>query len=208
MGYIRKPSYFFLSETETGINTLTVGSTISVASYSGAAKQFQKVSVGTLSDTSTLLDAFNAGNIVEIGTGAGGGSVSVSDNTTTNASYFPLFVDVTSGTPTVTSVSSTKLSFNPASGQLTSTEFNATSDINKKTAVENISSALETIQALQGVEFNWKDSGLHSSGVIAQDLAETLPFLVQESSDGLSVNYNGIIGYLIEAIKELNAKVK
>jgi len=207
MGYIRKPSYFFLSEAGTGIDELAIGSVISVASYSGTPKQFQKVSLGALTGASTLTDAVVAGNLVELGTGAGGGSVDVSNNTSVDNTYYPLFVDVITGTPTVTQVSSTKLTYNPLSGTLSSTIFNATSDVEKKENIQAISGALEVVKAMNGVTFNWKETGEKSSGVIAQELEEVLPFLVKEDINGKSVNYLGIIGYLIEAIKELEAKV-
>ena len=56
------------------------------------------------------------------------------------------------------------------------------------------------------MRFDWKDSGESSLGVIAQDLEKVLPELVSETDGVKSVNYNGIIGVLIQAIKELNQK--
>jgi hypothetical protein len=43
--------------------------------------------------------------------------------------------------------------------------------------------------------------------VIAQELQEVLPELVNDG-DVKSVNYNGIIGVLIEAIKELRKEIE
>jgi hypothetical protein len=57
------------------------------------------------------------------------------------------------------------------------------------------------------LRFDWKESGLPSYGVIAQELQEVLPELVH-GNDPKTVNYNGIIGVLIEAIKELKAEVE
>ena len=51
------------------------------------------------------------------------GSVTVSDDTTTNATRYPLFSSVTSGSITTEYVSSTKYQFNPSTGVLTSTSF-------------------------------------------------------------------------------------
>ena len=64
-----------------------------------------------------------------------------------------------------------------------------------------------TLKQLRGVKFDWKESGLPSYGVIAQELEEVLPELVH-GNDPKTVNYNGIIGVLIEAIKELKAEVE
>jgi hypothetical protein len=43
--------------------------------------------------------------------------------------------------------------------------------------------------------------------VIAQELEEVLPELVH-NGDIKTVNYNGLVGVLIEAIKELSAEVQ
>jgi hypothetical protein len=50
-------------------------------------------------------------------------SIAVTDDTTTNATRYPLFADVTSGTLSTTYVSSTKYQFNPSTGVLTATSF-------------------------------------------------------------------------------------
>jgi hypothetical protein len=58
------------------------------------------------------------------------------------------------------------------------------------------------------VKFNWKRSGLDSYGVIAQDIEKVLPELVSDVDGIKNVNYDGIIAFLIEAIKELNKKLE
>lgn len=50
----------------------------------------------------------------------GGSSVTISDDTTTNAARYPLFADATTGTVSTTYVSSTKLQYNPSKGELSS----------------------------------------------------------------------------------------
>ena len=88
--------------------------------------------------------------------------------------------------------------------------FNATSDITQKTDISSIENAYDTVDKLQGVEFNWAlYGGNKSAGVIAQQIEPILPHLVSTDENGLkSVNYLGLTGYLIEAIKELGAKIK
>jgi hypothetical protein len=83
---------------------------------------------------------------------------------------------------------------------------NATSDLYLKENIQPVKSALEIVNQLEGVRFDWKDSGESSLGVIAQDLEKVLPELVSETDGVKSVNYNGIIAVLIQAIKELNQK--
>ena len=57
------------------------------------------------------------------------------------------------------------------------------------------------------MKFNWKESGRPSLGVIAQELEEVLPELVSGDVNK-TVTYNGIIGVLIEAVKELKREVE
>ena len=96
---------------------------------------------------------------------------------------------------------------NFSAGTITCTDLNSTSDINLKENVQTVNNALETISALRGVSFDWKETGRSSYGVIAQELEEVLPELVN-TGEVKSVNYNGIIGVLIEAVKELSAEVE
>ena len=92
-------------------------------------------------------------------------------------------------------------------GVITCTDLNSTSDINLKENIKTIENSLDTLTQLRGVSFDWKETGRGSYGVIAQELEEILPDLVKDG-EVKSVNYNGIIGVLIEAIKELKKEVE
>jgi hypothetical protein len=107
--------------------------------------------------------------------------------------------DFTAGTITVTNLT--------ASQTITAQDLNSTSDIRLKENIKAVDNALETISSLRGVSFDWKETGRGSYGVIAQELEEILPDLVT-NGEVKSVNYNGIIGVLIEAVKELSEEVK
>ena len=92
-------------------------------------------------------------------------------------------------------------------GVCTAQDFDSLSDVNYKTNIETVSGALTKVEQMRGVQFDWKDSGQASFGVVAQELEQVLPELVR-GSDPRTVNYNGIIGVLIEAIKELSEEVR
>ena len=92
-------------------------------------------------------------------------------------------------------------------GVVTCQDVDSLSDINFKENVNTVDGALDKVSELRGVSFNWKESGEPSYGVIAQELENVLPELVH-GDDPKRVNYNGIIGVLIEAIKELRAEVE
>jgi hypothetical protein len=79
--------------------------------------------------------------------------------------------------------------------------FNATSDITLKDNVSIIDNALDMINNLEGISWNWKSDGKPSLGVSAQNVETVAPELVM-TGDHKSVNYNGLIGILIEAVKE------
>ena len=92
-------------------------------------------------------------------------------------------------------------------GTITATDFNSTSDLNLKENIKTVENSLNTLTQLRGVSFDWKETGRSSYGVIAQELEEVLPHLVI-TKDLKTVNYNGLIGVLIEAVKELSEEVK
>lgn len=90
----------------------------------------------------------------------------------------------------------------------------ATSDIRLKTNVRVIGEALAKLMTLRGVTWDWKDDvredlkASPTTGVIAQDVEKVLPEVVSEREDGTkAVNYEHMIGLLIEAIRELNEKI-
>jgi hypothetical protein len=65
-----------------------------------------------------------------------------------------------------------------------------------------LQNSLSNIQGINGVKFNWKESGLVSIGVIAQEVEKVLPELVNKDGENMTVKYNGLIAVVIEAMKE------
>ena len=94
-----------------------------------------------------------------------------------------------------------------ASFTVTAQDINSTSDINLKTNIETVENPIEILTQLRGVSFDWKENGKKSYGVIAQELEQILPDLVT-TGDVKSVNYNGLIAVLIEAIKDLKKEIE
>ena len=75
--------------------------------------------------------------------------------------------------------------------------------------ISEVVNCLDVINQITAVEYDWKDSGKHSSGVIAQQLENVLPYLVETNEkEEKSVNYSGLIAFLIGAVKELSEKVE
>ena len=91
--------------------------------------------------------------------------------------------------------------------------FGSPSDKTLKENIKPIDNALDKVEKLQGVTFDWKEQDItnlkEDIGFIAQDVQKVLPELVRENKDGkLSVRHQGIIPVLLEAIKELSDKIK
>jgi hypothetical protein len=99
-------------------------------------------------------------------------------------------------------------------GDVIAASATVSSDEKLKENIKPIFAPLETLDQIKGVDFNWKKDGSKSSGVIAQDIQKVMPHLVKEvksldSDDShLTVDYNGLIGLLIESVKTLQAEVE
>ena len=87
----------------------------------------------------------------------------------------------------------------------------AFSDRRVKENIVTIDSALEKVTKLRGVSYNRKDIKDKSTkiGVIAQEVLEVLPEVVSKDDEGkYSVAYGNMAGVFIEAIKELENRIK
>ena len=85
------------------------------------------------------------------------------------------------------------------------------SDMALKENLNPITDALDKVLQLGGYSFDWKDKKRGSStGLIAQDVEKILPNLVKDQkglANHKTLNYNGIIGLLVESIKELKSEL-
>ena len=87
----------------------------------------------------------------------------------------------------------------------------AFSDERLKSNIVTVPDALAKVSAMRGVHYTRDDTNRSHTGVVAQEIQKIAPEVVLTASDEigtLSVDYGNITGYLIEAIKELSAKVK
>lgn len=122
--------------------------------------------------------------------------------------YYPTLVPVTAGIPDDAYISSTKLYYVPLTGQLSATNFNSLSDLNKKNNIITLENALDSVMNMRGVSFTWKDSQQKAIGVIAQEIEQVIPEVVSTNEKGeKSVSYGNIVGLLIQAIKELKQEI-
>jgi hypothetical protein len=84
-----------------------------------------------------------------------------------------------------------------------------TSSTRYKTNIKTIESGLDKVLQMRGVVYNRKDNGKEEIGVIAEEMNEILPQVIQYNTESEidSVSYSRIVGVLIEAIKELKQEI-
>jgi collagen type VII alpha len=140
--------------------------------------------------------------------GPGTGIIDLSTGLVDNI-YYPTLVATTSGNFTTATVSFEKLYFDSQSGTLNSVTFNSLSDASMKTNVNQIHNALDTVERIKGVGFSWRDNDESTYGFIAQDIEAVIPEIVSSNHKGIkSLNYDAIIPFLVESIKELSTEIK
>ncbi len=171
-------------DTGTGI----VGLSSQSLQLFGTSLEVETVGAGT-SITIGLPDAVTIQDSLTVSTG----NITVTDGSLEFFGLAPVITGVTSVT---------------AAGRITANDFNSTSDISRKENIVEIDSAVEKVESLRGVLFDWKDGSGTSGGVIAQEVQEVLPSLVNMSGEDLTVQYNGLTGLLLQAVKELSARVQ
>jgi hypothetical protein len=152
-------------------------------------------------------------------TGATGPSTVVNaSNDTSSTTLYPVCV-ATSGsdqTPKVRT-SATAFIFNASTCVLSAVDFSASSDARLKTIHGFINNPMDILAAIHGVRYHWNDlahslgptSNTPQVGVIAQEVEAVLPEAIHKGAEGyLNVSYDKLVPVLIEAIKELNERIK
>ena len=153
---------------------------------------------------------FSVNYATSAGTASTSSAVTITYNNDSNASYQMLWGSGNGvyGTAGITCNPSTDSL--TVAGSITATgNITAYSDRSVKENIEVIPNALNKVSSLSGYTFDRTDIDTpRQTGVIAQEVLEVLPEAVILSEEGkYSVAYGNMVGLLIEAIKELNAKV-
>ena len=91
------------------------------------------------------------------------------------------------------------------------------SDATLKYNINPVEFALDKIQQLKGVTFNYFKDGKESAGLLAQDVEKVMPSAVQKKKIPLhtdddkaykTLHYDSVTAILVEAIKELTTKLE
>jgi hypothetical protein len=80
-----------------------------------------------------------------------------------------------------------------------------------KNNIETLNGALDKVERLRGVTFDWTETGKHDVGLIAEEVAEVVPEVVayeRNGPDARGVDYAQLTAVLVEAIKEQRAEIE
>jgi hypothetical protein len=74
-----------------------------------------------------------------------------------------------------------------------------------KKNIRTLDGALDKVMHLRGVSYDWKADGKHDIGLIAEEVGQVVPEVVDYEDNGIdakSVDYARLVSVLIEAVKE------
>jgi len=151
----------------TVAGNITANSDISVPGGAVTATQVGAVNLIASADLSVGGIA-GISQLVVTADGAIGGGLQVDGDITANGNLVGDGASNISGINTVT-----------ASGKMYALSYTSTSDASLKENVEQIEGAVEKVEAIRGVTFDWKDGSGSTAGIIAQEVEAVMPMLVE-----------------------------
>jgi hypothetical protein len=192
----------------TNNNTINVSNNLNFIQYidnSGAT-----LNLGTVGTISLTMGSSSCATTVNGATTVTGTLSAQGGITTTSGS----FTNVTASQG-ITGVSGSFTTLNTsqgitATGTITASQFNATSDYRVKENARRLDETF-SVDNLIPVTYINKNTNKQDVGLIAHELQEIYPFLVNGEKDGpetQSINYTGLIGILIKEIQDLKKEIK
>ena len=177
------------------------------------------VGIGTTSPDSKLEVTGSSSDPIIYGTnsGSGNGVRGVSTSGSAVAGYSESYIGVLGYSVTENGVEGESATHNGVEGHGGRCDFLATgpgedycstSSIRWKSDVQPIDDPLEKVLRLRGVYFNWdtEHGGHHDVGMIAEEVGEVLPEIVEYEEDGIyttGMDYSKLTPLLVEAVKTL-----
>jgi hypothetical protein len=181
----------------SNLGTLTIGTGLSGTSYNGSTGV-------TIANTGVTSNVAGTGVSVSAGTGAVTISIGQSVATSANAQFNSLGIGMAASA---------------TAGRIDATNdivAYSSSDIRFKENIKPIENPLEKISKISGNTYDWKEENKiehgyegNDVGVIAQEIEEVLPQLVQTRESGYkAVKYDKLVALLIEGIKEQQSQIE
>lgn len=200
--------------TGTGSGAIITAGGVGIAKNLNVGQEFNVIGVTTLQDN-TLVDAnFNVTGVTTLASDANvGGEFNVFGVTTLQADTF-----IASGTDTSDPTSGALVVVGgvgvggdvQATGDIYCNVLHTLSDIRFKENIAPISDPLEKLKKIEGISYNFiHNKSQRHYGVSAQQLEEQgFEDLVTENHKNKSVDYLGLVAYLLEAVKTINNKIE
>ena len=206
-------------------STITAGSATNLAGGATGSVPYQSGS-----GTTTFLAAGSDGQVLKLASGvptwsSDASGVTISDDTTTNATRYLTFTSATTGNITTENVASTKLTFNPSTGAFTSTSLTPTNALGTAyggtgatslaaanipvTNVANTFTALQTLSGSSSVAAlkvpNIKEvatvSATAATGTINFDITtQSVLYYTTDASANWTVNFRGSSGTSLDTL--------
>ena len=202
-GTLALTSYKAMSQTASDTITQTAAGDFTINANSSTTTSFTVASAGAVTIGATGTNgslSLNSYNAMNIGLGATNGMIITSNAAATNSNYV---LQMYCG--------STRIYWADTLGNHTAlSSVSALSDNRLKTNIQPIDNCLDKVMKLNGVYFNWSDperSAHRNIGLIAQNVQEVVPELVNSSDEYLSVNYAQMVSVLIGAIQEQQKQI-
>jgi hypothetical protein len=86
------------------------------------------------------------------------------------------------------------------------------SDVRLKSDISSLGNMVDKLMALRGVRFKWrdaKDEEPHRIGLIAQEVEEIIPEVVETGPDGMKgINYAGLVAAIIGVLQDQEAELR
>jgi hypothetical protein len=215
LAVVNSVSGSWITESETGSFEKVASATHTLVS--GSSQVVSLLPTGVISGSSQTIANLPAGvvsgsaqTIANLPTGVISGSSQILGGSTIHSGSFGDYQFNSIGVGAAASTTTGEIR---AIGDITAYY---SSDIRLKENIVPIVNALTKVNQISGNTYDWKEGyeEIHSHkgndvGVIAQEIEEILPQIVTNRDNGYkAVQYEKIIPLLIEAIKELSAKVK
>ena len=179
---------------------------IKTGGSTGATVMFKVRSIGNTSGWTTLTTSGSNGSVSGTYSSYGDSYSLYGGNASVGAGNLALFLNNSGNVGIGTTTPARKLSVNGAAGG-TAAWYNDSDERLKKNIV-TIPHALERVQQLRGVNFEWKETSTYPSGnqmgFIAQEALPIIPEVVSKPGEYYSMAYSPITALLTEAIKAVS----
>jgi len=94
------------------------------------------------------------------------------------------------------------------SGEITAAATLTLSDSRLKADIEPLQDSLAKINQMNGYNYTFTPSGKRQVGLIAQEVKDIIPEVVDIKNDYYTISYPNLVAVLVEAVKELSKKVE